>query len=356
MRQQGSIYARGEALWLYYYAKGDRRKSVAKLLGKSPGSVTWTDAVGALRRCLTEKAQQQAKGTLVTPHDEKITVAEVLARYCTHRLAEGVKRPVRFQGVIENLKDWWGALPAAKLTTAMLDAEVQARRAKGFAPSTIQTRLAGLYAALRYAQDTLPRLPARPKISVPHTRHGIWSAEEVERFCAVAVPWLADLTRFLACTGWRIGEVMSLTWDRVDLRGGLLYLDETKTDDPRQRPIEPALRAVLGRRLEARRLNCALVFHVDGLPIADDRFRYRWRQALQRAGLGQKYPHDFRRTAYHNLLLSGANLIDAMDLVGHKSLSSARRYARPSVDRMRAALEQRDATLTLARTVPSLSL
>jgi len=33
------------------------------------------------------------------------------------------------------------------------------------------------------------------------------------------------------------------------------------------------------------------------------------------------------------------DLTTAMDLVGHKSLSSARRYARPNVDRMRAALE-----------------
>jgi integrase len=344
MRGQGTIYARGDSLWCYLYSGGDRRVSVAKAAGKRPGETTWKDAVAVLKKLNDRKTVARETGSiLTTPKSDRLTVAELLTEYQAHRLIQGVKRPEGFAKAYKAVAAWWGDRIASKLTTERLEADIQAQLAAGFARGTVRTRLNGLFAALTWASDRLPRLPKKPELSVPLTRKGIWTAEEVERFCAVAPPWLADLTRFLSCTGWRIGEALGLTWDRVDLRAGMLRLDDTKTDDPRQRPIEPALLVVLRRRRETLRLGCALVFHVDGLPISDDRFRARWRQTLTAAGLPKKYPHDFRRTAYHELLLSGANLLDAMDLVGHKSLSSARRYAQPSVDRMRRALEQRDA-------------
>jgi integrase len=343
MRQQGTIYARGDSLWVYYYARGDRRKSVAKLLGKDPGRVTWTEATDALTRCLKDKAKHAALGTLLPPRDEKLTVATLLAEYHAHRTVQGIKRPVAFAQDIKQLTTWWGHLCAARLTTEALEAEVQGKLGAGFARGTIKMRLGGLYAALRWARARLPRIPEAPKVTVPPTPRASWTAEEVARLCAEARPWLAAVARFGYLTGWRISECLGLTWDRVDLRRELLFLDDTKSGDPRVRPIEPALAAVLRGRLECRQLNSALVFHVDGMPIGGDRFYMAWGQALQKAKLDRRRFHSFRGNAYDQLLLNGVNLLDCMDLIGHRSLSSARRYARPSVDRMRAALERRDA-------------
>lgn len=350
MRQEGRIYTRGDSLWIYHYAKGDRRESVAKLLGKPPSAVTWKDAVGALKQRLEEKATHQALGTLRPPKDATLTVATLLEEYHTHRKVQGIKRPVAFAQDIKQLTAWWGHLMASKLTTEDLEHEVQGKLAAGFARGTVKMRLCGLYAALRWASDRLPRLPVAPKITVPATPRASWTAAEVDQLCAEARPWLADVTRFGYLTGWRISECLGLTWDRVDWTRKALFLDDTKSGERRVRPIEPALEAVLRRRREVQRLGCALVFHVDGLPIGGDRFYMAWGQACTAAGLGPRRFHSFRGQAYDDLLLRGVDLLTSMDLIGHKSLSSARRYARPSLDRMRAGLAKRDADTPISST------
>lgn len=357
MRGQGTIYARGDALWVYLWSGGDRRLSVAKAAGKRPTQTTWKDAVDVLKKLNDRKTVAREQGSiLLTPKIERLTVAELLKQYHAHRLIQGVKRPVDFACTIKALTTWWGHLSASRLTTEQLEQAIQGQLAKGFARGTIKTRLHGLYAALRWAKDRLPRIPDAPKVHVPLTPTTIWTTEDVDRLCAEARPWLADVVRFGHLTGWRINEVLGLTWDRVDAKRGLLFLDDTKTDDPRVRPIERAMVEILRRRTEARRLPCALVFHVDGLPVGDDRFHRAFRQACLAAGLGARRFHAFRNTAYDRLLLGGVNLFDAMDLIGHKSVSSARRYARPSLERMRAALERVEASGGIQARTPATHL
>ena len=43
--------------------------------------------------------------------------------------------------------------------------------------------------------------------------------------------------------------------------------------------------------------------------------------------IGNRIPHDFRRTAVRNLVRAGVSRSDAMKMVGHKTESIYRRYA-----------------------------
>src|SRR5206468_3716703 len=81
--------------------------------------------------------------------------------------------------------------------------------------------------------------------------------------------------RMLYLTGWRTGEVLGMTWSRVDFDAGTMCLDatDTKSGRPRQFPFRqlPALEQLLN---EQRRCTKALarkrgqvipwVFHLDG--------------------------------------------------------------------------------------------
>ena len=57
-----------------------------------------------------------------------------------------------------------------------------------------------------------------------------------------------DIFTIGAYTGMRLGEVISLRWERIDLDRGILRVEETKTGEPLELPLTHQLAAVLERR------------------------------------------------------------------------------------------------------------
>jgi integrase len=146
----------------------------------------------------------------------------------------------------------------------------------------------------------------------------------------------APVVEFAYLTGWRIGEILPLTWAQVDFRAGTIRLEPgtTKNDEGRVFPFRvlPALAALVKRQRERttqveRDLNqiVPLVFHRRGKRIKS--FRTAWNNACKKAGLRGRLVHDLRRTAVRNLERAGVPRSVAMKLTGHKTESVYRRYA-----------------------------
>ena len=57
-----------------------------------------------------------------------------------------------------------------------------------------------------------------------------------------------DIFLIGAYTGMRLGEVVSLRWERIDLERGILRVEETKTGEPLELPLTRQLATVLERR------------------------------------------------------------------------------------------------------------
>jgi integrase len=55
--------------------------------------------------------------------------------------------------------------------------------------------------------------------------------------------------------------------------------------------------------------------------------RKAWANACESAGVAERIPHDFRRTAVRNLERAGVPRSVAMKITGHKTVSVYRRYA-----------------------------
>jgi integrase len=105
-------------------------------------------------------------------------------------------------------------------------------------------------------------------------------------------------------------------------RSSVVRLDpeRSKTKTGQLLPLSPPLRAVLSRRLLARRLDTPLVFHHAGRrPVSD--WRKAWKRACRPAGLPGELFHDLRRTVVRNLVRSGVSERVAMTLTGRKTRS-----------------------------------
>ena len=120
-------------------------------------------------------------------------------------------------------------------------------------------------------------------------------------------------------SGMRMGEVFSLSWDRVNWKEGQLYLraQDTKTDTPRVLYLtEDALRVLTAwrQRCELQWPQCPWICHRGGRQL--ESIKHSWRKACERVGLGKmvevegantkvwvgKIPHDLRQTAARKFL------------------------------------------------------
>ncbi len=131
-------------------------------------------------------------------------------------------------------------------------------------------------------------------------------------------------------------EVFPLRWTQVDFPAGEVRLEPgtTKNDEGRTFPIglvdrlEVLLRAQYERTQALQRELGAVipwVFHRRGHPIKT--IVGAWAAACEKAKIGHRLPHDFRRTAVRNLERAGVPRGVAMRLVGHKTESIYMRYA-----------------------------
>ncbi|MDE2881149.1 MAG: integrase family protein [Acidobacteriota bacterium] len=89
----------------------------------------------------------------------------------------------------------------------------------------------------------------RRRISTPaETLPRWWEAIEAE----VAMPATRDIFWFGMYTGMRRGEIVALSWNRVDLERRVFRVEATKTGEPLELPITRQLAALFERRREAR--------------------------------------------------------------------------------------------------------
>ena len=90
--------------------------------------------------------------------------------------------------------------------------------------------------------------PVRRRISTPAEVLPRWR-EGIE--AAVRTPATRDIFWFGMFTGMRRGEILALRWECVDLEGGVLRVEETKTGEPLELPVTRQLAAIFGRRRDA---------------------------------------------------------------------------------------------------------
>ena len=137
--------------------------------------------------------------------------------------------------------------------------------------------------------------------------------------CAERATYLHSLVVMAIETGMRFGELVSITWNNVDLDARTIHLPDTKNGHPRTVPLSTralgAIRAVPSG-YEGR------VFM--GKPGS---IRAAFGAAVKRSGVGSDLRfHDLRHEAVTRLFEKGLNPIEVGMISGHRSMSMLQRY------------------------------
>ena len=140
-------------------------------------------------------------------------------------------------------------------------------------------------------------------------------------------PYLYPVVVLALSTGMRSGEIMGLTWDRVDLGNGRAILDETKNGERRGVPITGHVLELLKELNRIRRIDSKLLFPARQNPQKPMDLRSPWETALKAAEIRDFRFHDLRHSAASYLAMNGASLAEIADILGHKTLQMVKRYA-----------------------------
>ena len=183
---------------------------------------------------------------------------------------------------------------------------------------------------------------------------GVERSKEVERDRTLSTRELAALSRalreaeqrhpasvfairFASVTGLRIGEVLAMRWEHVDVESGWVHLPRTKTG-PRRHDLPEAALAILSGM---PRINGWVFTSGTDTPVS-----YRWVRkvflgAVRAAGLEDVRLHDLRRTVMTlAAAMPGQTTYVLRDLLGHKTEAMANRYIRAVGNPVRQTREQ----------------
>ena len=162
-------------------------------------------------------------------------------------------------------------------------------------------------------------------------RDRVLSTEEFNTLITNLPKHARDIIIAAFYTGMRRGEVLSLTWDRVDfnLRTIKLERDQTKDDEKRYIPISDSLLALL--KNISRDIRDSHVFLYKGAPLKD--IRASLKKACEKSGIpyGRNTEngitfHDLRHTFNTNMRKAGTHDTVTMDITGHSTREMFDRY------------------------------
>lgn len=187
----------------------------------------------------------------------------------------------------------------------------------GRSAGTVATYLSYIRAAWRRCDCPAIKWPS---VSRPRPAIEVLTAEQVaEVFAAVHryAPHIEQALRFLAATGWRIGDVLSLRHEHLDMPLRRAVRRQGKTG----RGLGVQLNLDALRAIAAARTATGYVFQFrPGRPISDATFRHGLRRACETAGIAYRvHAHLFRHTLATRLAAQGAPVAVVQHLLGHAS-------------------------------------
>jgi integrase len=246
------------------------------------------------------------------PQSER--VADLWPAYAADR-ASTPKAKARMASLWKVLEPHFGYKLGRAISKA--DCRAYAQTRKGKSNSTIRTELEALRACLRwhYGNDA-PQITA-PAPAKARERY-LTKAEAESLLGAIETPHVRLFVEVALGTGARMGAILDLTWDRVDLTHGTIDLNPAGRDITNKRRTVVGITPRLHERLtEAHKAALTdYVIEYGGKPVKSVKTAIA--AAARRSGVPCS-PHVFRRTAAVWMAMADVPLERIAQVLGHTS-------------------------------------
>jgi len=148
-------------------------------------------------------------------------------------------------------------------------------------------------------------------------------------------------------TGCRLGELINLTWQDVNLKdnhltiGNAIY--QTKSRKQRVVPLHPKVKEILIKRFPKiiKREKHYVFCKSNGYGFTGDYFSRRFKRACRKAGMIEElHFHCLRHSFASSLVQKGVPLYTIKELLGHSSLACTEIYSHLNLDSLREAISK----------------
>jgi integrase len=336
-----ALYQRGRIWYADFYVQ--RRR-----VQESTGTGNRREAEKFYARRIAEiERGEYAKST-------KVTISEFGQQYLEY--AKANKRSwLRDEQIMKHLNEFFGNTVLTEIGPLSIE-RYKLERMQAVAPATVNREIGLLKHLFNLADDWGMYCGRNPVKRVKflaenNLQFRSLTREEEARLIACCSPYLQDLVTFAIHTGMRLGDILNLKWEEVNIGQDSIQFLVQKTQRMLELPLNDdasrVVRAWYGMR------KTPYVFYN---PETGDRFKDLWlglRKACRKAGLNGVTWHTFRHTFASRLTHEGADLVTVKELLGHANITTTMRYAHTNRNAKKQAVRllqgRSDKTVTLPK-------
>ena len=217
-------------------------------------------------------------------------------------------------------------------------------------PATINRELACLKTmfnkAVEWGKIEKNLIQAVKKFKENNPRERILTADEARRLIENASESIRPVLIVALNTGMRRNEILGLKWPNVDLVRNYIFIENSKSGLSRKVPMNSA---VSGAFLGLPHVSDFVFFNPETKAAVKD-IKTAFKAACRRAkkdpndendpGIVGLRLHDLRHTAASKMIEAGVDLATVSKILGHASIQMTMRYAHPTPENMRRAVDR----------------
>jgi integrase len=253
---------------------------------------------------------------------------------------------------IDHLNVFFRGKYLSDITPELIEKYRAARRAEEISPATINREIACLKTifikAVEWGKTEADPTRRIKKFREEARKERILTAAEEKRLFANADPTLRPFLVVALNTGMRKGEILGLRWADVDFVKGFIRVTDLESKSGRERKIPMNAPVFDMLRGMDRKPEFVFMNGETGKSMGDVRTAFEG--ACRRAkkdpndekdpGITGLRVHDLRHTAATRMIEGGIDIVTVSRILGHSSIQMTMRYAHPTPETMRQAVNK----------------